>query len=127
MSAPIPAQVVALDVRHVLEVRRRGSVEARRPPEVVDRERIDPVLREPQRELLVVRVQAADVRQDHDSGAARLGGPRSERREPVPVAPRSASPLGIERAARDRRDRRSAVEIEAHGPASCADRPSVVA
>ena len=72
MSADSPAQVVWRDVGHVLEVARTRR-EAGRPSEVVDGDRIHARLGEPQRQLLVERVQAADVGQDDDAGAGRIG------------------------------------------------------
>src|SRR4029079_14893488 len=54
-----------LDVGHVLEPL-APSPEAGGPPEVVDRDRVDAVLGEAQGQLLEERVEAANVRQDHD-------------------------------------------------------------
>ena len=104
-----------------------APAEARRPAEPVDRDRVDPVLREPQRELLVVGVEAADVGQDHDpaplGSAARAWNALSR----LPSAAVRVSSRRVERAAGDRQDRRSRVEVEAHGRVSrvtqSADRP----
>ncbi len=65
------AGVVCCDVRHVLElvVALRDS---RRAAEVVEGDRRVSALGEPQRELLVEAVEAADVREDHDADARRL-------------------------------------------------------
>ena len=59
--------------------------DARGAPEVVDRDRLVPALGEAERELLVEAVEPADVREDHDPGAARLVRGGGERGEPVPV------------------------------------------
>ena len=116
MSAEMPAHVV-LTSRVVVEVvaARLGTGG---PPEPVDRERVDAVLGEPQGELLVVRVEPADVGQDHDRRPARLGRPCPERRVPVAIGRGQDRAALVERTAGDRRDRRVAVEIEAHGGAS---------
>ena len=58
----------------------------RRAPEVVDRERGEPALGKPQRELLVEAVEAADVRENDDADPARLVGQGRERRELIPVS-----------------------------------------
>ena len=44
-----------------------------------------PALGEAKRQLLVEAIEPADVRQDHDPGAARLVGHGGEGREPVAV------------------------------------------
>ena len=108
-----PAPRRRRDVGHVLEAL-AAVVVGRRPPEPVDRQRIDPVLREPQRQLLVERVQAADVREQQDGRAVRLRGPGEERRGLVAVGGDDGRPGAVEGAAGDGLDRRVAVEIEAH-------------
>ena len=126
MSAGRPAQVDLLDVRHVLELVAAPG-DARRPAEVVDRERVDAVLGEPQRELLVVGMQAADVGEDQDPGAGHLGRARPERPEPVAVL-RLEHQLGrIERAAGDRDDRGTGIEIEAHAASTSAAKATAAA
>ena len=76
MSALSPAQVVwptcGMNSKVVGPWLRAG-----RPPEVVDRHGVDAVLREPQGELLEVRMQAADVGQDDDPGTGRRSAPVS--------------------------------------------------
>ena len=95
-------------------------VDTGRPAEVVDRERVDPVLGEAERELLVVGMQAADVGEDHDPGAGHLRRAGPERPEPVAVL-RLEHQLGrVERAAGDRDDRRTGIEIEAHAASTSA-------
>ena len=101
------------DVRLPVEAR-PAVADAGRPPEVVDRDRLDAVLGEPQREVPVVGVQAADIGQDHDPGAGRLRGPGEVAREPVAVGGLERDVPGVERAALDRGDRRAGVVVEAH-------------
>ena len=71
----------------------RGRIGAGCPPEIVDRERIDAVLRESECQLLVERMQAADVGQDHDRGTRRLRGSRAKRVQAVPILGRQHEPL----------------------------------
>ena len=73
-----------LDVRHVLEVV-AALLGSGRASEVVERDRRVAALGEAQRELLVEAVEAADVGQDHDSGAVGSSGVADERREAVAV------------------------------------------
>jgi hypothetical protein len=87
-------------------------------PEIVDGDGIDTALREPQRELLVERVEAADVGQDDDPDAARLGRSGPKRRQRVAVGRGEDGPLPVEGAAGDRRDRWAAVVVMAHGHSS---------
>jgi hypothetical protein len=88
--------------------------ETRGPPEPVERDRVDPALGESEGKLLVVGVEPADVRQDDHAGAARLGGTGEERRELVAIG-RGQRQLGrVERAARDREDRRARIVVETH-------------
>ena len=77
---------------------------------------VDAALREPQRELLVVRVEAADVGQDDDRrpGSATSAG-RGTPRTGCRRAAVSSSSGAVEGAAGDRGDRRPAVVVEAHG------------
>jgi len=92
--------------------------ETRGPPEPVERDRVDAALGESEGELLVVGVQAPDVGQDDDAGATRVGRAGEERRELIAIG-RGQRQLGrIERAARDRLDRRARIVVEAHGAAS---------
>jgi hypothetical protein len=87
---------------------------SRRPTEVVDGEGIDTALREPQRQLLVERVEPAYVGQDHDPGTARRRRAGPVRRERVAVGARDLDRLAVERTTRDRDDRRSTIEVMAH-------------
>ena len=73
------------------------------------------VLGEPERQVLEEGVEAADVGQDHDPGAARLGGLRDVGGEVVPVGRVELGLAGVEGAAGDRRDRRPGVGVVAHG------------
>jgi hypothetical protein len=73
-----------LDMRPVLEVI-SALVDARRPSEVVERDRRDAALGEAQRELLVEPVEPAHVRQDHDARARRRVRLGPEGGEAVPV------------------------------------------
>ena len=108
-----PAPRRRADVGRVVEVLAAPGV-ARGPAEVVDGQGVDAALREAQGQLLVERMEAADVGQDHDAGAGRFGRSRPEGGQAVAVGGRQGQPFGVERAARDRWDGRSAVEIEAH-------------
>ena len=110
----MPGQVVCRDVRLVLERIVAWGVDAGGPPEVVERHGIDARLREPQGELLVVRVEAADIGEDDDAGTGRLGRARTEREEAVAVIGGQDQRGSVEGAAGDRRDGRPAVEVEAH-------------
>ena len=103
-----------LDVVHVRElvVALGGAGGA---PEVVERDGGDPALGEAQRELLVEAVEAADVRQDHDTRACRLVGRRRERGEAVPVGRLEDEVVVRDRRPGDDGDRRQRFELEAHG------------
>ena len=80
-----------------------APAEARRPAEAVDREGVDAVLGEPQRELLVVRRGGRGRRAGSRSRrrSARRPGPRNAR-EPVAVGRVRVSSRRVERAAGDR-------------------------
>src|SRR4051794_2258239 len=84
------------------------------PSEVVERHGVDTELREPKGELLVIRVQAANVGEDDDPGARRLGGSGTERLEAVAVVGGQEQRGPVKRPAGDRGDGRPAVEVEAH-------------
>ena len=86
-----------------------------RAAEVVERDGGEPALGEPQRELLVEPVETADVREDHDARRRRLVGERGEGREAVAVRGLELEVLVRDGRARDHRDRRQRVEVEAHG------------
>ncbi len=86
-----------------------------RPPEPVDRERLHAPLREPQGELLVIRMEAADIGEHDHRGTGRRSRSRPERGEPVAVVGDQLHEGPIQGATRDRGDRWSAVVIEAHG------------
>jgi hypothetical protein len=88
--------------------------DAGRAAEVVDRDRRDPPLGEAERQLLVEPVEAADIREDDDPGAARRLRKREERREPRPVARLELEVAMVDRRARDDRDGRLGVVLEAH-------------
>ena len=102
-----------LDVRHVLEVvvalRRAGGA-----AEVVDRDRRVAALGEAKRELLVEAVEPAHVGQDHDPGRGRLVGRCEERGEFVAVGGGERQVVVRDCRARDGRDRRGGVDVEAH-------------
>ena len=107
MSAAIPSQVSLRDLRRVVEAL-VPPAEARRPPEPVERDRVDAGLREPHRELDVVVMQAADVGQDHDR--RRSSGPRPAPRTRVRRLPSAAVSVSSRRIeARRRRSAGSAV------------------
>ncbi len=101
------------DVIHVLEVV-AALDRARGPAEVVDRDGVDTVLREPERELLVEGVQAADVGQDHRARAGRLRRACPECAEARAVVRVEGDPGRVEGAPGDRRDRRPGIGVEAH-------------
>src|SRR4051794_24553201 len=102
-----------LDVGHVLEIV-LPPPQPGGPPEIVDGECVDAVLREPERELLEERMEAADVGQDDDAGSAWRRGAGPECPELVAIRCRERQLVRIERGARNRNDRRSGVEVEAH-------------
>ena len=83
--------------------------------EVVERDGGEATLREAEGDLLVEAVEAADVREDHDTDARRVIRCRGERREAVPVACVEDQVLVRDGGAPDDRDRRDRVELEAHG------------
>jgi len=106
-------------VRHEVEV--RGALadpDPGRAAEVVDRKGVDSGFGEPQRQLLVVGMEAADVGEDDDGRPAGLLGPGEEPGEALTVAGPQDDLLAVESAAGDRLDRRPAVEVEAHGQGS---------
>jgi hypothetical protein len=105
MSAESPAQVVWATCGPVVEVV-AAVAGAGRPPEVVDRDRLDADLGESNRQLLVVVVQAADVRQDHDRLAGGLGGQAWKARNSLPSAAWRVSEAWSTAAPATRRDRR---------------------
>ena len=102
-------------MRHVLEVV-VALLDAGGAPEVVDRDRGVPALGEAERELLVEAVEPADVGQDHDPGAARLVGRRREGGEPVAVVRLEHEVVVRDGRAREHRDRRQRITVEAHRP-----------
>ena len=102
-----------LYVRHVVEAL-AAPARAGRPAEPVDRQGIDAPFREAQRELLVERMETADVRQDRDAGPVRRRRARTERREAVAVVGRDLDQPAVECGTGDRVDGRSTVVIEAH-------------
>ena len=83
--------------------------------EVVDRDGLVPALGEAERELLVEVVEPAHVREDDDPGRGRLVGMSRERGEVVAVGCLEHEILVRDGRARDHRDRRRGVEVEAHG------------
>ena len=121
--ADVGAHLVVRDALHVLLVREVFGPAAGRAggaPEPVDGQRAEAVLGEPARQLLVVRVQAADVGEDQH-GRRRITLRRGlERGEPRPVGG-----LEDERTGRGDRpvagqDRRAAAPVEAHQVSSFA-------
>ena len=103
--------------RHVVRVREVlvALSDPGRAPEVVDRDGRDALLAEPEGELLVEVVQAADVGKDDDAAAGRRVGAGRERREPRPVGGLEHEVVVRDRRARDRRDRRAGVGVVTHG------------
>ena len=98
---------------HVLEVvvtlfRTGGTAE------VVERHRRDPTLGEAQRQLLVEAVEAAHVREDHDTDLGGLLGSRREGGEAVAVSRLEDEVLVRDGGAADHGDRRNGIELEAH-------------
>ena len=85
--------------------------------EPVDRNRVVAALGEPQRELLVEAVEAADVRQDHDPDSVRLVGRGLEGRKVVAVGRLEDEVVVRDRRAGDPRDGWVRVELEAHASA----------
>ncbi len=88
---------------------------AGRPREEIERHCIHAGLREAERQLLVVRVQAANVRDDHHAGARRLLCAGTDGRELGPVGAGEGQLLAVDRGAANRGDRWSGVTVEAHG------------
>ena len=106
------------DMRAEIEVV-AAVAEARRAGEVIDRDRVDPVLGEAEGQLLVVGMQPADVGEDQDARARRPRGPGGERPERRPVGRGEGHRRPIHRTTRDRGDGRPTVEIEAHVVIPC--------
>ena len=102
-----------LHVLHVLEVV-AALRDAGGAAEVVDRDRDVAALGEAERELLVEVVEAAHVRQDHDARRRRPVGHRAKRSETIAVGRLERQVVVRDRRARDRRDRRLGVGLEAH-------------
>ena len=92
-----------------------APAEAGRPAEVVDGDGVYAVLGEAQGQVLVVGVQAADIRQDHDAGAGRDGGAGTERGQPSAIVRGEGQLAGVERTTGDRRHGRAGVMVVAHG------------
>src|SRR5688500_17949649 len=102
------------DVRLVLEAlaalgRLGGAAEQ------VDGHGVDARLGEAQAELLVVRMQATHVGDDHDAGAGRLNGARGVGEDGGAVAAGQGEASGVDGSAADRWPRGSGVGVEAHG------------
>ena len=88
----------------------------RRPRVRVDRHGVDPRLRETQRELLVIRMQPADVGEhDHARPGGLLAADRVGR-EARAIGAGEREVTRVEGGAADRRQRRARVEVEAHQP-----------
>jgi aspartate kinase len=87
---------------------------AGRAPEPVDRKRVHAALRQPQGQLFVVRMEAANIGEDHHRAARPRRRSCPERGEPVAVGRLQLDALPVQCAAGDGLDRWTAVEIEAH-------------
>jgi hypothetical protein len=72
------------NMRHEVEVL-TARIEAGRASEVVHRRRVDPRLGESRREILVERMQPANVGQDHHAGRVAVGRAHAQRVETVTV------------------------------------------
>src|SRR4029077_2692281 len=102
------------DVLHVIPVvvtlRNSGGA-----TEVIERNGGEATLRQAEGDLLVEAVEAADVRKDHDAYGRRVVRRRSERGEAIPVTCVQDEVLVRDGGAPDDWDRRTRVELEAHG------------
>ena len=83
--------------------------------EVVECNGGEATLSQTEGDLLVEAVEAADVREDHDTDGRRVLWHRCERGEAVPVTCVQDEVLVRDGGAPDDRDRRNRVELEAHG------------
>jgi len=113
-------------VRHAVELG-VALLDACRPAEVVEGDGRVPALGEAQCELLVEAIEAADVRKDHDARRPRLVGHGGEGREAVAVRRVEHEVVVRHGGARDDRDRRQGVAVEAHAeslPARPGRRPA---
>ena len=102
------------DVRGVVEVvapLRR----ARRPTEVVDRDRVEAALGEAEGKLLVEAIEPPNVREDDDADPVGLVGGRLEGCEAVAVGRLELDVIVRDRSAGNSGDRRQRVEVEANG------------
>jgi hypothetical protein len=106
-----------LAVRRIVEVL-SALLRARRAAVEIERDGRVAALREPEGELLVEPVQAADVGEDDDPRRGRLVRARRERGEAVPVRRLEHQVVVRHRGARQGRDRRERVVIEAHAAGS---------
>jgi hypothetical protein len=86
------------------------------PPEVVDGHRVHPRLGEALRQLLVEAVEAPDVGEDDRSGVRTLVRVGEERTELGAVGRGQHQVVALDRASPDRRQGRTGVVSEAHGP-----------
>src|SRR5947199_2181889 len=86
----------------------------RRPREEVDGHRVYADLREAVRELLVIGVQPAHVRDDDHPGARRRARPGRVGHEARAVGRRELEVVGAGRASRDRANRRPRLVVNAH-------------
>ena len=82
--------------------------------EVVDRHGVDAALGEAQRQLLVERMQSADIGQDDDARAGGVSARASKARNCVAVGRLELDPLAVDGCAGKRRNRWVAVKVEAH-------------
>ena len=89
--------------------------DAGRTPEVIDSDRRVPALGETQSELLVEAVETANVGEDDDGRSGGLVGQRRKSGQSVSVGRLQYQILVRHGCARNDRDGRQGVELEAHG------------
>ncbi len=112
-SACTPSRGGLVDVRHELELV-VALLGARSASEVVDRDGGVPALGEAERQLLVETVEAADVGEHDHAHAAGLVGRSGKRGEAVAVGGFEDEVAMRDGRARERRDWRKRVRLEAH-------------
>jgi hypothetical protein len=97
---------------------RRPASRARRPTEVVDRDRVDAALGEAEGKLFVEAIEPPNVREADDADPVGLVGGRLEGCEAVAVGRLELDVVVRDRSAGNSGDRRQRVEVEAHGTQS---------